>query len=55
MGFDSVNPRRFLALVVLRHPPYGQQLCRPGAHQQLLQSVDRPDVASFSGSEDAFL
>jgi hypothetical protein len=54
-GFYSVNSRRFLALVVLRHPSHGQQLRRPGAHQQPLQPVDCPDVAPFSGSEDAFL
>src|SRR6516165_10274091 len=54
-GFDSIDPSRLLALVVLSDPSRGQQPCRFRLHQELLEFLNCPCIATLTGSVDAFL
>ena len=54
-GCPSVNPRRLLALVILRDPTYCSQFCRPGGHQQSLERADSSNIATTFGSVNALV
>src|SRR6266446_2379131 len=54
-GLDPINACRLFPLIVLSDPAYGQELRRPGLHQQSLECAYGATITTTGGSVDAFL
>jgi hypothetical protein len=54
-GFDPVDTRGLLAVILLGHLPYGSSPCRPRFHQEVLALAPCSDLPTTRGSVDALL